>query len=66
MSAKDLEIDTSTLVKNPKKTFQHTHNDLLRKKAIPTIYCPGCGIGTTISAFLEAITKYVIFLMMIF
>lgn len=60
MAAKDLEIDTSTLVKKPKKTLQHTHDDLLRKIAIPTIYCPGCGIGTTINAFLEAITKYTI------
>ncbi|MHA1156563.1 MAG: thiamine pyrophosphate-dependent enzyme [Candidatus Heimdallarchaeota archaeon] len=60
MAAKDLEIDTSTLVKKPKKRLRHTHDDLLRKKAIPTIYCPGCGIGTTISAFLEAITKYTI------
>lgn len=60
MAAKALEIDTSTLVKKPKKKLQHTHDNLLRKKAIPTIYCPGCGIGTTISAFLEAITKYTI------
>jgi 2-oxoglutarate ferredoxin oxidoreductase subunit beta len=51
-------IDTSTLVKNPKKKFKHPTDDLLRKTAVPTIYCPGCGIGTTIHAFLEAITKY--------
>ncbi len=52
------EIDTSTMVKNPPKKFHHPYDELLRKYAIPTIYCPGCGIGTTIQAFLEAITKY--------
>ena len=51
-------IDTSTLVTNSKKKFKHPTDDLLRKTAVPTIYCPGCGIGTTIHAFLEAITKY--------
>ncbi|MCF2143763.1 MAG: thiamine pyrophosphate-dependent enzyme [Candidatus Heimdallarchaeota archaeon] len=52
------EIDTSTIVKTPPKKFHHPYDELLRKHAIPTIYCPGCGIGTTIQAFLEAITKY--------
>ncbi|MHA1774997.1 MAG: thiamine pyrophosphate-dependent enzyme [Candidatus Heimdallarchaeota archaeon] len=52
------EIDTSTKVKNPPKKFHHPYDELLRIYAIPTIYCPGCGIGTTIQAFLEAITKY--------
>lgn len=51
-------IDKSTLVTKTKKKFKHPHDDLLRKTAVPTIYCPGCGIGTTIHAFLEAITKY--------
>ncbi|MHA1124267.1 MAG: thiamine pyrophosphate-dependent enzyme [Candidatus Heimdallarchaeota archaeon] len=51
-------IDTSTLVTNSEKKFRHPTGDLLRKSAVPTIYCPGCGIGTTIHAFLEAITKY--------
>ena len=51
-------IDTSTLVKNSKKKFKHPTDDLLRKTAVPTIYCPGCGIGTTIHAFLEAVQKY--------
>jgi len=58
MSTKKKEIDTSTIVKNPPKDLHHPYDDLLRKHAIPTIYCPGCGIGTTIQAFLEAITKY--------
>ncbi|HUU77005.1 MAG TPA: thiamine pyrophosphate-dependent enzyme [candidate division Zixibacteria bacterium] len=57
MTEEELKIDKSTLVKNP-KGFKHPHDELLRKEAIPTIYCPGCGIGTTINAFLEAITKY--------
>ena len=44
-------------MKNPKK-LEHSNNHLLRKEAIPTIYCPGCGIGTTIHAFIEALNKY--------
>ena len=51
-------IDKSTLITKSKKEFKHPHDDLLRKTAVPTIYCPGCGIGTTIHAFFEAITKY--------
>ncbi len=58
MTAENNEIDRSTLVTDPTKQFKHPHDGLLRKGAIPTIYCPGCGIGTTIHAFLEAITKY--------
>jgi 2-oxoglutarate ferredoxin oxidoreductase subunit beta len=59
MSKNKQKIDTSTIIKNPtKEQFKHNHDTLLRKHAIPTIYCPGCGIGTTIHAFLEAITKY--------
>jgi len=53
----DKKIDKSTIVKNPKK-LEHSNNHLLRKEAIPTIYCPGCGIGTTIHAFIEALNKY--------
>ena len=58
MSTEKTEKDTSTLVKNPPANLQHPHDKLLRKRAIPTIYCPGCGIGTTIHAFLEGITKF--------
>ncbi|NHJ84605.1 MAG: 2-oxoacid:ferredoxin oxidoreductase subunit beta [Asgard group archaeon] len=54
----DTPIDKSTIVKNPPKEFIHPQENLLRKRAIPTIYCPGCGIGTAIHAFLEAISKH--------
>ncbi|MFW9924871.1 MAG: thiamine pyrophosphate-dependent enzyme [Candidatus Thorarchaeota archaeon] len=54
----ELKIDRSTLVENPQKEFRHPYENLVRKGAIPTIYCPGCGIGTTIHAFLEAISKH--------
>ncbi|MEA2070384.1 MAG: thiamine pyrophosphate-dependent enzyme [Asgard group archaeon] len=57
-SIESSEIDKSTIIKDPPKKFHHPYDELLRKHAIPTIYCPGCGIGTTIHAFLEAITKY--------
>lgn len=49
-------IDKSTIVKDSKRVFKHPQEELLRNEAIPTIYCPGCGIGTTIHAFLEAVT----------
>ena len=59
MTSKDNTIDKTTIIKNPmQEKFKHPYDELLRKHAIPTIYCPGCGIGTTIHAFLEAITKY--------
>ncbi|NPE07701.1 MAG: 2-oxoacid:ferredoxin oxidoreductase subunit beta [Asgard group archaeon] len=58
MAEKSKEIDKSSIIKRPPIELKHPQDALLRKKAIPTIYCPGCGIGTTIHAFLEAITKY--------
>lgn len=58
MAEKSKEIDKSSIIKRPPMDLKHPQETLLRKKAIPTIYCPGCGIGTTIHAFLEAITKY--------
>jgi 2-oxoglutarate ferredoxin oxidoreductase subunit beta len=36
----------------------HVHNpveDLLREDRIPTIWCPGCGIGTTVNSFAHAL-----------
>ncbi|QOY87361.1 thiamine pyrophosphate-dependent enzyme [Paludibaculum fermentans] len=36
----------------------HIHNpveDVLRKERIPTIWCPGCGIGTTVNSFAAAL-----------
>ncbi|MHA1585922.1 MAG: thiamine pyrophosphate-dependent enzyme [Candidatus Heimdallarchaeota archaeon] len=58
MAEKSKEIDKSSIIKRPPIGLKHPQEALLRKKAIPTIYCPGCGIGTTIHAFLEALTKY--------
>ena len=31
--------------------------DLLRQDRIPTIWCPGCGIGTTVNSFIYALMK---------
>jgi 2-oxoglutarate/2-oxoacid ferredoxin oxidoreductase subunit beta len=39
-------------------TELHVHNpveELLRKDRIPTIWCPGCGIGTTVNSFVYAL-----------
>jgi 2-oxoglutarate ferredoxin oxidoreductase subunit beta len=38
--------------------FPELHNptkDFLRSERIPTIWCPGCGIGTTVNAFARAL-----------
>ena len=52
------KIDKSTLIKEPTKEFRHPIDKLLRQNALPSIWCPGCGIGTVTHAFLDAITKY--------
>ncbi|MBW2562115.1 MAG: 2-oxoacid:ferredoxin oxidoreductase subunit beta, partial [Deltaproteobacteria bacterium] len=31
--------------------------DLLRMDRIPHIWCPGCGIGTVVTSFAEALKK---------
>lgn len=39
-------------------TELHIHNpveDVLRQDRIPTIWCPGCGIGTTVNSFAAAL-----------
>ena len=33
----------------------------LRKKALPTIFCPGCGHGTVLNAFLRAVDQMGVF-----
>ena len=41
-------------------TELNVHNpveDLLRQDRIPTIWCPGCGIGTTVNSFIYALMK---------
>ena len=41
-------------------TELNVHNpveDLLRQDRIPTIWCPGCGIGTTVNSFVYALMK---------
>jgi len=41
-------------------TELHVHNpveDLLRQDRMPTIWCPGCGIGTTVNSFAHALLK---------
>jgi len=41
-------------------TELEVHNpveDLLRQDRLPTIWCPGCGIGTTVNSFAHALLK---------
>ncbi|MCK4352337.1 2-oxoacid:ferredoxin oxidoreductase subunit beta [candidate division WOR-3 bacterium] len=40
-----------------KKEDHHPMESLLRMDRIPHIWCPGCGIGTTVTAFIVALEK---------
>jgi len=44
-------------VKKAQKKSSHPLDDLLRTDRIPSIWCPGCGIGTVFSACLTAIKQ---------
>ena len=48
--------------KNIKKNEEERHpmHPLLRIDRIPHIWCPGCGIGTTVSAFIAALEKIIV------
>ncbi|MFB6201708.1 MAG: thiamine pyrophosphate-dependent enzyme, partial [Halorhabdus sp.] len=35
----------------------HPDDDVLRDERIPHIWCPGCGLGTAIKAFAEAVER---------
>ncbi|RKX71618.1 2-oxoacid:ferredoxin oxidoreductase subunit beta [candidate division WOR-3 bacterium] len=37
--------------------IEHPMEDLLRMDRIPHIWCPGCGIGTAVTAFIAALKK---------
>ena len=39
------------------KENTHPVNDLLRSDKLPTAWCPGCGVGITVNAFLQAFEK---------
>ncbi len=46
-----------TKIKKTTKTEAHPDNDLLRPERIPHIWCPGCGIGVAVTAYLEAMRE---------
>ena len=35
----------------------HPYDPMLREGRIPHIWCPGCGIGTVVTSFAEALKK---------
>jgi 2-oxoglutarate ferredoxin oxidoreductase subunit beta len=37
--------------------LSHPAASLLREESIPSVWCPGCGIGTVVSTFVETLTK---------
>ena len=42
-------------VQVPKLEYRHRVDDLLRTERLPHVWCPGCGIGITLQAFLRAV-----------
>jgi len=51
-----VNMETLENIKENEKE-QHPMHPLLRMDSIPHIWCPGCGIGTTVSAFIAALEK---------
>ncbi len=45
----------STPVSPAEVVDEHPDDDILRGERIPHIWCPGCGLGTSIKAFAEAV-----------
>jgi 2-oxoglutarate ferredoxin oxidoreductase subunit beta len=37
--------------------LQHPYDPLLRVERIPHVWCPGCGIGTSLSSFIRALNR---------
>jgi len=45
------------MTKNKKHKLEHPMDDILRMDRIPHIWCPGCGLGSDVSAFVEGLKK---------
>ncbi len=39
------------------KTDRHPEDEILRKDRLPHIWCPGCGIGVAVTAYIEALKR---------
>ena len=39
------------------KTDHHPEDEILRKDRLPHIWCPGCGIGVAVTAYVEALKR---------
>ncbi len=39
------------------KTDHHPEDEILRKDRLPHIWCPGCGIGVAVTAYIEALKR---------
>jgi 2-oxoglutarate ferredoxin oxidoreductase subunit beta len=37
--------------------LSHPADSFLREESIPSVWCPGCGIGTVVNTFVETLTK---------
>lgn len=51
--------EASSLIKDGKVKIvtEHPMDQILRSERLPHIWCPGCGIGVVLSAFVNALTK---------
>lgn len=39
------------------RTLSHPHEEFLRPGSFPTVWCPGCGIGSVLHAMIDALTE---------
>ena len=54
-------ISPGTKVGGPEvKVQHHINDDVIRAERLPNIWCPGCGIGIVVGAYVKAIQKSVI------
>src|SRR6056297_1601604 len=43
--------------KEEKQQLKHPMDDILRMDRIPHIWCPGCGLGSDVAAFVDGLKK---------
>jgi 2-oxoglutarate/2-oxoacid ferredoxin oxidoreductase subunit beta len=53
----ELEVDDHWTPEMLAETLEHPSEWALRSDRLPHIWCPGCGIGTSVTCFLEAIKE---------
>jgi 2-oxoglutarate ferredoxin oxidoreductase subunit beta len=50
-------MSPQTIVAEEKQQLKHPMEDLLRMDRMPHIWCPTCGLGTVLTAWISALEK---------